>query len=107
MNGCMQVYLNMYYALDAALDERKGDDGLRLFLSGASPFTFKDRRSADPAVISEFEAAFAAQFPTGYADPDESYRFVCDYLAGLNPAFASAFTATADEQAWQEAFESI
>lgn len=108
------TFVNMFMALDAYWDE-SGDETLGGYLSEANPYLFKDRGSADPAVWTEFEAAFLKRFPTGYASVEDAHRFVRDYLAGIGDEYSRAypgkvrlvdsFLDIAPLDRWSEVFE--
>lgn len=111
------AFVNMYYALDAAHDERSSDR-LTDFVSDANPFLWKDKGSADPAVYIEFEQAWNERFGDREVTAPEARRFVRDHLKaqdGGEYAFApagdvtlvEAFDSVVDEESWEEAFSDI
>lgn len=104
----------MFQAIDALWDECR-DETLSGFLSEASPFTFKEAESADPAIWSEFSKAFDMQFPEGCKTLDEAYMFARSYLEGISDEYSKvypgswrlddAFVEIASLEKWNEAFE--
>lgn len=111
------TFVNMYYALDAAFEERSSDR-LREFVSESNPFLWKDKGSADPAVYIEFERAWKKELGDGQVTPSEARRFVRAYLKAQDEgeyAFApagevtlvGAFDSIADEKSWEETFSEL
>ena len=108
------TFVNMFQALDALWEESR-DETLAGFLSEASPFTFGDVGSADPAIWSEFSMAFAGYFPNGEASLEDAHGFVVDYLAGISDEYSKAypgkirlveaFGEIAPPERWTEVFE--
>lgn len=73
------IYLNMYYELDDAWRVQP-NDALGDYLSEANPFFWEGHHSADPAIWSEFKAAFKRLCPDGCETLEDAHDFVCTYL---------------------------
>lgn len=115
MADAYSTYVNLFLALDALWDECH-DDTLAGYLSEANPFLFKDGGSADPAIWSEFSAAFSERFPLGEASLKDAHDFVFKYLESLSDEYSDAyrgdlrlsdaFLEIAPIQRWADVFES-
>lgn len=79
------IFLAMFRALDCLYDESPSKP-LGDFLSEANPYLFKDRCSADPAVLAEFSACMDGD----NISAADAYSKVKEYLAGkeLDEKFA-------------------
>lgn len=109
--GCSDVYISMYHALDAAYDEdvRLAKEGILNFLTDADPFIWKDRRSADPVVYSEFREAFEKEFGDAEADADSARLFCREWLANqasrhevYTGTLREAFDSVASPRRWMD-----
>ena len=108
------TYVNMFLALDALWDECHGET-LAGYLSEANPYLFRGQHSADPAVWSEFSAAFNARFDGDAPSLEDAHAFVVDYLMEISDEYAKAypgekrlveaFLEIAPLGRWEEAFE--
>jgi hypothetical protein len=85
------VFTNFYYALDYIFDLTKSAE-LGDYLSGANPFLFEEKGSADPAVYDEFEKAFCAEFGMKAVNAECAYNWINKYVNSLkNNAVRNAF----------------
>ena len=61
MRTARQIFIAIYWALDAAFEEFESD-GLRLMLSDMNPFLWAEGESADRAVWVEYLNCFRKEF---------------------------------------------
>lgn len=54
-------------------------------------YLFKGKGSADPAIWSEFSAAFAERYNNDDASIEEAYRFAADYLEGISDEYSKVY----------------
>ena len=73
------IFIAMFRALDCLYDEKPSKE-LGEFLSEANPYLFKDRHSADPAVIEEFNQYVDAHIEEMGDTVKDAYQMVAVYL---------------------------
>lgn len=82
----------MYRAMDCLYDEQENPpEELLLFLDDLSPYNFKDRQAADPALQDDFDSSMARQNIGAEVDAQTAYYAVKNFLAEQNPQFAQLF----------------
>ncbi|MCD8316376.1 MAG: hypothetical protein LUB61_03090 [Eggerthellaceae bacterium] len=97
--SCHQVYVAMFYALEAAFHRNK-DEELEQYVSDSNPFLWKDGGSADPAVYVGFAEAFDKAFGDSAYEKD-SLKFVRNYLKqGGSPLLIEAFDSVVTPDNW-------
>ena len=84
-----QIFIAMFRAMDCLYDENPSES-LGEFLSEANPYLFKDRESADPALILEFYEYMKAYGSAEDETAENAYRIVAGYLKskGFEKRFA-------------------
>jgi len=84
------TFVNMFLALDALWDDCR-DETLGGFLSEANPYLWADKGSADPAIWSEFSAAYEKRFPSDDATLEQAHSFVHSYLEGISDEYSKVY----------------
>ena len=72
------IFIAIYRALDCLADET-GNIELAPFLDKANPYVFEDRKSADPAIYSEYDNWIESNF--NKVEYDDSYAIAEKYIA--------------------------
>lgn len=107
------AFMAMYYALEAATDEYRGN-GLKTLVEDSNPFVWKDHLSADPAVWADFSTEFSESFGERTVSPKEARFFCRDWLARqskerecYHAPLVEAFDSIATPQDWESALEEL
>ena len=111
MRSARQIFIAIYWALDAAF-EKFESDGLRLMLSDMNPFLWQEGESADRAVWADYLDGFRKEFGGNAATDAASLPFAQAYVKKQEehyrtiypdgPSYVSAFDSVANEGNWSE-----
>ena len=91
-----ELYCMIYLVLDAEWDDTK-DECLGQFLSEASPFTFADNGSADPAVYADFKRQITEPITL-----ENSFVLAKRYIDSLRDTTILEAFSWIDESEWRE-----
>lgn len=72
------IFIAIYRALDCLADET-GNIELAAFLDKVNPYVFEDRKSADPAIYSEYDNWFGANVDN--VECSDSYAIAEKYIS--------------------------
>ena len=89
-----ELYCMIYLVLDAEWDDTR-DDRLGQFLSEASPFTFTDNGSADPAVYADFKKKITEPITL-----ENSFELAKGYINSLRDVRVFNAFSWIDEDEW-------
>ena len=89
-----ELYCMIFFVLDAEWADTK-DDRLGQFLSEASPFTFAENESADPAVYADFKKKITEPITL-----KNSFELAKDYINSLRDVRVFNAFSWIDEDEW-------
>ena len=91
-----ELFFIIYFVLDAEWDDTK-DEWLGQFLSEASPFTFAENESADPAVYADFKRKITEPITL-----ENSFVLAKRYIDSLRDATILEAFSWIDESEWRD-----
>ena len=91
-----ELYCMIFFVLDAEWDDTK-DDQLGQFLSEASPFTFAENESADPAVYADFKRIITEPITL-----ENSFKLAKRYIDSLDDMTVFEAFSWIDESEWKK-----